>query len=189
MALSEIEFELSAEQYALMNYAGLQQGQPLSLTLDGGILLPDLAASFWFAVQKDPLAKSFVRFGPALYAFAGQIIEAEIEYGSEQLAHLAVDCGPFLRLTCAPGADGMLPYGTWETRYIVGVASVQGFVEENFDIGVGRNVDVTLWHFRRLVLNPGDPAFGQWYESVEIPPVPFQHDRLYVTARLHRQGI
>jgi hypothetical protein len=190
MTLPEIEFELSAEQFALLDYQPLQQGQAFSLTLDGGILLPDPGAAFWFDVQPEPLPKRFHKIGPALYAFSGRIDDAEIEYGREQLAYLSVDCGIlFLRVTCAPGEDGQLPYGTWETRYIAGVASVQGLFEENFEIGVGRNVNVTLWHFRRLVLRPGDPNFGQWHESVELPSTPFRHDRIYITARLHRQGI
>lgn len=190
MSLPEIEFELSAEQYGLLGYGGLQQGQSLTLTLDGGILLPDPAASFWFAVQPDPLPKVFRAIGPAIYAFSGQIDEADIEYGREQLAYLSVDCGDlFLRVTCAPGDDGQLPYGTWETRHIAGVAAVQGLLEENFEIGVGRNQDVTLWHFRRLILRPGDANFGGWHESVELPPAPFQYDRVYVTARLHRRTI
>ena len=188
MALPEIEFELSAAQYALMGYPGLQQGQPISLMLDGGILLPDPGASFWFAVQQEQLAKTFQKIGPAVYAFAGQIEEAEIEYGQEQLAYLAVDCGDLvLRVTCAPGEDGMLPYGTWETRYIAGMAAVQGLPEESFELSIGRNVDVTLWNFRRLVLRPGDPNFGQWHESFSLPATPYQYDRVYVTARLHRR--
>jgi hypothetical protein len=190
MTLPEIEFELSAEQFALLDYKVLQQGQAFSLTLDGGILLPDPGASSWFEVQPEPLPKIFHKIGPALYAFSGRIDDAEIEYGREQLAYLSVDCGNlFLKITCAPGEDGQLPYGTWETRYITGVAAVQGLFEENFEIGVGRNVNVTLWHFRRLILRPGDPNFGHWHESVELPSNPFRHDRIYVTARLHRQGI
>jgi hypothetical protein len=190
MTLPEIEFELSAEQYELMGYPGLQQGQALTLTLDGGVLLPDPGASFWFAVQKEPLPRQFQKIGPGLYAFAGQIDEADIVYGQEQLAHLSINCGAlFLRATCAPGEDGMLPYGTWETRHIAGVASVQGLVEENFEVGVGRNVNVTLWNFRRLILRPGDASFGQWHESVELPASPYKYDRIYVTARLHRNFV
>jgi hypothetical protein len=190
MTLAEIEFELSAEQFALLEYKSLQQGHSFSLTLDGGILLPDPGASFWFAVQPEALPKQVHKIGPGLYAFSGRIDEAEIEYGREQLAYLSVDCGHlFLRVTCAPGEDGQLPYGTWETRSIAGVAAVQGLFEENFEIGVGRNVNVTLWSFRRLVLRPGDPNFGQWHESVELPSTPFRYDRIFVTARLHRQGI
>lgn len=190
MTLPEIEFELSAEQYALLDYKGLGQGQAFTVTLDGGVLLPDPAAAFWFAVQPEPLAMAFQPIGPSIYAFAGRIDEAEIEYGREQLAHLSVNCANvFLRITCAPGADGQLPYGTWETRYIAGVAAVQGLFEENFEIGIGRNIDVTLWGFRRLILTPGDPNFGQWHASAELAPTPFTHDRVYVTARIHRQKV
>ncbi len=190
MALPEIEFELSAEQYALLGYKGLHQGQSYSVTLDGGVLLPDPAAAFWFSVQPEALSPGFHPIGPGVYAFSGRIDEAEIEYGREQLAHLSVNCGEvFLRVTCAPGEDGQLPYGTWETRYIAGVASVQGLFEENFEIGIGRNLDMTLWHFRRLVLTPGDPNFAQWHESVDLVSTPFEFDRIYVTARLHRQTI
>jgi hypothetical protein len=190
MTLQEIEFELSAEQYEVMGYPGLRQGQALTLTLDGGVLLPDPGAAFWYTVQKDPLPQQFQKIGPALYAFAGQIDEADIQYGQEQFAHLSINCGNvFLRATCAPGADGMLPYGTWETRYIFGISPLQGLIEESFDISVGRNVNVTLWNFRRLILRPADSDFGRWHESVQIPPSPFQYDRIYVTARLHRNVV
>ncbi|MEZ4837373.1 MAG: hypothetical protein R2873_36150 [Caldilineaceae bacterium] len=190
MSLPEIEFELSAEQYALLAYKGLQQGQSYTVTLDGGVLLPDPAAAFWFAVQPEALTPVFEPVAPSVYAFAGRIDEAEIEYGREQLAHLSIDCGTvFLRVTCAPGDDGQLPYGTWEARYIAGVAAVQGLFEENFELGVGRNINVTLWGFRRLILGPGDPNFGQWHESVELASTPFTHDRVYVTARVHRNTV
>ncbi|MBI3958052.1 MAG: hypothetical protein HY328_04505, partial [Chloroflexi bacterium] len=78
MPLPELEFELSAFQYELMNFPGLQQGESLSLVLEGGILLPDSGAERWYAVQPEPLEKRFVHVGPAIYAFAGQIVEAEI---------------------------------------------------------------------------------------------------------------
>lgn len=190
MPLFELEFELSAEQHRLMEYPELRQGQPLTLVLDGGILLPDPGASAWYAVQKEALDPGLHRVGPGLYAFAGQISEAEIEYGREQLAYLGVHCGPtHLRITCAPQEDGQLPDGTWETRYISGLANVQGLVEDPFNLGIGQAVDVTLWQFRRLVLSPGDPNFGQWYETPELPPVPFRHDKIFVTARVHRRGV
>ena len=190
MPLSEIEFELSASQYELMGFPGLQQGESLSLVLDGGILLPESGAEHWYAVQPEKLEKRFVRVGPATYAFAGQIVEAEIEYGREQLAFLSIDCGPVhLRVTCAPGEDGQLPYGTWETRYISGLAYVQGIVEDSYENPVGRNLNVILWNFQRLVLTPGDAVFGEWHESGDLPPAPIGMDRIFVTARVHREGI
>lgn len=190
MPLSEIEFEFSASQYEMMGFPGLQQGESLSLVLDGGILLPDSSAQHWYAVQAAPLEKRFVRVGPATYAFAGRIAEADIEYGHDQLAYLSIDCGPVhLRATCAPGEDGQLPYGTWETRYISGLAYVQGIVEDSYENPVGRNINVIVWHFRRLTLAPGDAVFGEWHESDELPPHPLGVDRVLVTARVHREGV
>ena len=190
MPLSEIEFELSAAQYELMGFPGLQQGESLSLVLDGGILLPDSAAVYWYTAQPEPLEKRFVHVGSATYAFAGQIVEADIEYGKEQLAYLSIDCGPVhLRVTCAPGEDGHLPYGTWETRYISGLAYVQGIVEDSYENPVGRNTNVIVWHFRRLVLTPGDAVFGEWHASDELPPHPLGVDRVLVTARVHKEGV
>ena len=78
MALAEIEFELSAHQYELMGYPGLKQGASLSLVLDAGVLLPDTAADSWFAVQTEPVPPQFCMIGPAHYAFAGQIVEADL---------------------------------------------------------------------------------------------------------------
>jgi len=190
MTLPEIEFEFSAAQYELMGFPGLQQGESLSLALDGGILLPDSGAERWYTVQAEPLEKRFVRIGPATYAFAGQIVEAEIEYGHDQLAWLSVDCGPVhLRVTCAPEDDGQLPYGTWETRFISGLAYVQGIVEDSYENPVGRNTNVIVWHFRRLPLTPGDSIFGEWHESDELPPHPLGVDRVFVTARVHKEGV
>jgi len=190
MTLPEIEFELSAAQYKLMGFPGLQQGESLSLVLDGGILLPDSGAEHWYAVQAEPLEKRFVRIGPATYAFAGQIVEADIEYGREQLAYLSIDCGAaHLRVTCAPGGDGQMPYGTWETRHICGLAYVQGIVEDSYENPVGRNLNVIIWHFQRLVLAPGDAVFGEWHETSELPPHPLGVDRVFVTARIHKEGV
>lgn len=190
MSLTEIEFELPAEQYMLMDRPGLQQGASLTLTLDGGVLLPDSAAEHWFWVQQEPLTPAFVRVGSATYAFAGRIDTAEIEYGREQIAHLSIDCGILsLRVTCAPGDEGLLPEGTWETRYICGLALVQGIVDESFETGVGESVTLTIWQFERLVLEPGDPNFGRRFESDSLPPAPYRHDRIFVNARLHRRTI
>ena len=188
--LPQIEFELSAEQFALMGYPRLQQGLPLTAVLDGGVLLPEPGPEPWYAVQKEPLTPSFIQIGPALYAFAGQIVEVDIQYGSSQMAVIVVDCGfVTLRVACAPNDDGVLPEGTWETRYAAGFAPVQAIVEESFTSPVGRTVDLSMWGFRRLLLSPNDSAFGSWHQSSEIPPAPFTNDRLLIQARVHRQGI
>lgn len=191
MALPEIEFELTAEQYERMGYPGMKQGAPLSAILDAGVLLPDRAAESWFAVQPDALPAQFVRTGPATYAFAGQIIAAELVNADDaQTAVLSVDCGlVHLRVTCAPHADGRLPYGTWETRYLAGIGRVQGIIEDEFKTGIGQPIGCTIWGFRRLLLKPGDPLFGEWRTSVELPPLPLHYDRIVVVARLHRARI
>jgi hypothetical protein len=188
MPLVEVEFELSAQQFELMGYPGLHQGESLPLILDAGVLLPDPAAESWFFVQPEPLAPQFVLVGPATYAFAGQIVEADL-FKSEgaETGVVLVQCGDVaLRVTCAPQEDGVLPWGTWETRYLVGIGHVQGIVEDAFQSPVGNPQGVTIWRFRRLILRPGDPLFGQWHESVELLPSPFQYDRIIVTARVHR---
>lgn len=191
MALPEIEFELPAAQYALAGYPVLKQGVPVSVVLDAGVLLPDVAADSWFVVQPEALPARFVCIGPATYAFAGQITEAEISTeDDEQTAVLSVNCGSVhLRVTCAPQADGRLPYGTWETRYLTGVGRVQGLLEDAFKRAIGRTTDATIWGFRRLTLQPGDALFGQWHESSELPPLPFHYDRVVVVARVHRARV
>jgi hypothetical protein len=188
MPLAEIEFELSANQYQFMGYPGLHQGESLSVVLDAGVLLPDPAAESWFAVRQEPLAAHLALIGPATYAFAGQIVEADL-FKSEgaETGIVLVQCGAVaIRVTCAPQEDGMLPWGTWETRYLAGVGRLQGIVEEDFQSAVGRPQGVTIWRFRRLILAPGDPLFGQWHETVDLLPSPFRYDRIVVTARVHR---
>ena len=191
MPLDEIEFELSAEQFAAMGYPGLRQGQPLTLLLDGGLLLPDAGALTWFAVQKEPLPPRFVRTGLAQYAFGGRIRAAELlKEGDVQRGVLLVDCGIApVRVTCLAQADGTLPWGTWETRYICGHLLLEGLSEDAFAVGIGDAVGVTIWDFRRLILTPGDPHFGAVHESEALLPQPFIYDRLFVTARLHRARI
>jgi len=187
--LPDIQIELSALQYELMGYPNLRSGQSLSLILDGGVLLPDLAADSWFTVQKEALTPHFVHIGPARYAFAGQIRAAELlaEEG-EQFAVLLVACGDApLRITCAPLDDGRLPFGTWETRYVTGLCRVQGVVEEEFTTSLGEQVGVTIGEVARLVLTPGDPHFGEWHTAGELPPTPYRYDRIFLQARLHRQ--
>lgn len=191
MTLPEIEFELTAYQYEQMGYPGIKQGAPLNVILDAGVLLPDVSAESWFVVQKEALPAQFVHVGPATYAFAGQIVEAElVKEDDEQTAVLLVDCGAVrLRVTCAPQADGRLPYGTWETRHLSGIGRVQGIVEEEFKTAIGHPTNVTVWRSRRLVLKPGDHLFGQWHESVELLPLPLHYDRIVVVARIHRERI
>lgn len=188
MSLDEIEFELSAEQYAAMGYPGLRQGQPLTLLLDGGLLLPEAGALTWYTVQKEPLTPRCVRTGPAQYAICGQIRAAELEkIDGVQRGVLLVDCGIApVRVTCLAQADGTLPWGTWETRSLTGHLLLEGLVEDAFAAGIGEVVGVTIWHFSRLMLTPGDPNFGSFYEADALPPQPFVYDRIFVTARLHR---
>lgn len=188
MALTEIEFDLSPQQFEAMGYLHLQQGQPLDVQLQSGELLPEPGMDAWYAVRPEPVTPQLVRVGRGLYAFAGQITQAEIvkDEGLETAA-LVVQCGVApLRVLCAPQTDGTLPYGTWETRYLVGTGRLYGIVEEDFAIGVGERIGVTIWSFRRLLLSPGDPAFGEWHESVELLPTPYRYDRVLVTARIHR---
>lgn len=195
MPLTEIEFELPAIQYELMGFPGLQQGQPLSLMLDAGVLLPEPSADGWFAVQKERLPLSFVHIGHASYAFTGQITEADLtKEGSgpdaEETATVLVNCGDaVLRVTCAPMTTGQLPFGTWETRYLTGYSRIQGIVEDDFSSPIGQPVGVTIWNLRRLVLTPGDPLFGQWHETDSLPPTPYTYDRILIRARIHRNQL
>ncbi|MBV7336940.1 hypothetical protein KFU94_53685 [Chloroflexi bacterium TSY] len=184
---SEIEFELPAVQYEVMGFSGLIQGQPLSLILDAGVLLPDPAADHWFAVQKEPLAPCFVHVGPATYAFTGQIQQAELfKELEEESAIVIVDCaGIRLRVTCGAMDDGRLPFGTWETRYLTGISLIQGIIEEDFSMPIGEFIGATVWSIRRLVLTPGDPLFGQWHHSNELARAPYTYDTVLISARLH----
>jgi hypothetical protein len=63
----------------------LTQGQPLSVVLDAGVLLPDPSADNWFTVQQAPLPPQFCQVGRGAYAFTGKIIAADLfkEDGAE----------------------------------------------------------------------------------------------------------
>ena len=194
--MSEIVFELSALQYELMGFPGLQQGQSVDLVLDGGLLFPEADAANWYDVRSEPLSPSLIQVLRGRYAFAGQIKEAEINRvtgsaGSEENeAILLVDCGVVpIRVTCAAREDGLLPWGTWETRFLAGYAGLQGIVEEDFSTSIGQTVSLTIWSIHRLVLTPGDPLFGQWYEGDTLVAAPLGFDRVWITARLHRHSL
>lgn len=191
MALREIEFELPAEQYDGMGCPGLQQGQSLTVLLDGGLLSPGPEAESWYAVSRQPWPGRLVQVGRARYGLSGQIQEADLFREEEmQLAAVVVDCdGIPVRALCLPQDDGDLPFGVWETRYLTGFTRLAGIVEEDYRLPVGRSLGVTLWGFRRLVLTPGDPKFGQWHESAELLPMPYRYDRVLITARVHRPTV
>lgn len=184
----ELEFELPAFQHELTGYAGMQQGEPLTVTLESDVLAPDPAATGWFMVQKEPLPVRFIQIAPATYAFTGQIVAAELEKADgTETAILLVQCAEIpIRVLCAPEEGGRLPFGTWETRYLTGVSRLHGLIEDDFHTAIGRSVDVTIWQFRRLVLTPGDAVFGQWYETDRLPPTPYRYDRVLIQSRLHR---
>ena len=186
MPLTEIEFELPAEQFALMGYPNLQQGHVLTLQLETVVAAPH-GDDAWYHVQKEELDAQFVRVGRAQYAFAGQITDADVQKSDDyESAAVIVQCGEIpVRVLCAPGPDYRLPYGTWETRYLTGYSRIAGIVEDDFGV-VGKQVTVTVWSFRRLVLRPGDAQFGEWRETTELPPTPYQFDRVVITARVHR---
>jgi len=185
--MTEIEFDLPAEQFALMDFPNLQLGQTLTLQLETHMLTPDVEP-YWYHVQSEKLSPQFVRVGRAQYGFAGQIDDAYLtKDGAFENAALLVQCGEVpLRVLCAPRPDGRLPYGTWETRYVTGYSAVFAIVEDSYEVPIGKLVTVTLWSFRRLVLEPGDAMFGEWHETDELPPVPYSHDRVVVTARVHK---
>jgi hypothetical protein len=173
-----------------MGYPALQQGQPLSVQLETAMLLPEPGGDGWFTVQKEPLAPQFIAVSRGLYAFSGQIAQAELVKEDEvESATLLVQCGVPLRAVCGPQEDGTLPFGTWETRYLTGLGRVVGIVEDDFVTGIGELIGVTIWRFYRLTLAPGDPNFGQWYESAELLPTPLNDDRVIVVARVHRTGL
>ncbi len=192
MPLQEIEFDLAADQFEMMGYPLLRQGQSLDVQLETSVLLPDAGGEGWYAVQKEPLTSQLLPVGYATYAFAGQISQAELEKDEDGAASatLLVRCGGApVRALCAPHADGRLPEGTWETRYLAGMSRLHGLVEEDFATAVGERIGVVLWGFRRLVLTPGDAAFGRWVETVDLLPAPYVYDRVVVTARIHRSTI
>ena len=191
MALTEIEFELSAEQFELIGFPNLQQGQALTVQLETDVVSPDWALPSWYTVQKQHLESRFVHVGPSQYAFAGRITDANIvDVEGIASASLMVQCGEIpLRVVCAPKVDGQLPYGTWETRYICGLSRISAIIEDDYSSPVGKQKDVTIWSFRRLVLRPGDTQFGQWHETTELVPTPYRHDRVLVTARVHREPV
>lgn len=189
MALHEIDFELSAEQYERMDYPGLRQGQPLSVILDAGVLLPEPTTFAWYVVQPAAITPRLAVVARGIAAFAGQIEAADLTRdGDEEVATLLVNCGVApLRVTCAPQADGRLPFGVWETRFLTGHAPLYGIVEDDYMSPIGEVIGVTIWGFRRLVLTPGDPLFGQWVMSDELISTPFRYDRVIVTARIHER--
>lgn len=194
--MSEIVFELSALQYELMGFPGLQQGQSLDVVLDAGLLFPESDAASWYHVRSEPLPPRLTQVALGRYAFAGQIKEAEInkvegdDGVEENEAILLVDCGSAsLRVICAAQEDGLLPWGTWETRFLTGYAALQGIVEEDFSTSIGRSIGVTIWHIHRLVLTPGDPLFGQCFESDSLVAAPLGFDRVWIAARLHRRSL
>jgi hypothetical protein len=188
MSSTEIEFELAAEQYERMGFPGLNQGESLTVTLDAGVLLPEPSADSWFVVQKEPWPALFKPVAPATYLFCGQIQQADHNrVDNEETAALSVDCaGVPVRVTCAPGEDGRLPFGVWETRYLTGIGRVQGVVEDDFATSVGQTIDIIIWGFKRLVLTPGDPVAGEWYATESLEPTPYLYDRVFITARLRR---
>lgn len=191
LPFKEVEFEFSAEQHQLLGAVELSQGHPLELTFETSVLLPEPSSESWFSVQQEPLDSQFVRISAGTYAFSGQIQEAEIHKEDEgEIAFLLVMCGNVpLRVICGPGEDGRLPWGTWETRYLTGVSRIQGILEDNFATGIGVTIGATVWSVARLVLSPGDPNFGEWYETDSLPPSPYNHDKIFITTHLHRQGI
>jgi hypothetical protein len=188
MALTEIQFDLSPQQFAMMEYPHLRQGQSLDVQLQTGELLPEPGSEGWYAVRPEPLSPQLHVVGRSLCAFAGQIALADIVKDEDfETAALVVQCGVApIRVMCAPQEDGTLPYGTWETRYVSGIGRLYGLAEEDFSVGVGERIGVTIWTFHRLILTPGDAAFGQWHESTELLPTPYEYDRLVVTAHIHR---
>src|SRR3954467_8841810 len=111
MALTEIEFELSPQQFEMMGYPHLRQGQPLDVQLQSGELTPEPGAEAWYFVRPEPVAPQLIQVDRGLYAFAGRIEQADIvrEEGFETAA-LVVQCGVApVRLLCAPHSDGVLP--------------------------------------------------------------------------------
>ena len=94
MALTEIKFELSPQQFEWMGYPHLRQGQPLDVQLQVGELLPEPGAGEWYAVRPEPLSPRLIQIDRAAYAVAGQITQADIVKEDElETAALVVNCG------------------------------------------------------------------------------------------------
>ena len=95
MALAEIEFELSAHQYELMGYPGLHQGESLSVVLGCRraacrIRRPTVG----LPCSQEPLPPQSGTVGPATYAFAGQIVEADLfKSDGAETGVVVVQCG------------------------------------------------------------------------------------------------
>ncbi len=143
MPLTEIEFELPAEQFALMGYPNLQQGHVLTLQLETVVPRPTGTTPGTMCRRRSWTPNLCVS-GRAQYAFAGQITDADVQKSDDyESAAVIVQCGEIpVRVLCAPGPDYRLPYGTWETRYLTGYSRIAGIVEDDFGV-VGKQVTVT----------------------------------------------
>ena len=74
MPLTEIEFELSAEQYQRMGYPGLAQGEVAKRRAgDRSVTTRSRRWKDGLPYEKEPLAPRFIQVAPATYAFAGAI--------------------------------------------------------------------------------------------------------------------
>lgn len=188
---NEVEFELSATQHEKLGPVTLSQGQPIELTLETSVLLPDPSSESWFTVQPDPITPRFERVSPGTYAFSGKIQDAEIENeDGDQIAFLLVACSNVqFRVICGPGADGRLPWGTWESRYLTGVSRLHGLIEDDYATSIGHTFGATIWQVSRLILTPGDLLFGQWHHGSELTAAPYSYDKIFITSRLHKGTI
>ena len=61
MPLTEIEFELSPQQFKMMGYPQLRQGQSLDLQLQTDELLPEPGADAWYAVRPERLSSQLIQ--------------------------------------------------------------------------------------------------------------------------------
>lgn len=180
-------FTLSDEQFAANDRSGVMVGLPLVVQLDAGLLsMGHEAGDSWFE-RSAPGRQLLKQISLERYAFSGRLVELDRWRSDNDLfCQALLDCGLPVRLDVAePGAahrSHEAPYGLRVGDWLLGIASLQGFLAIDPGTALWQPVEGTIIDIQRLCLTPTDPAFGtlRWLHG--LPRRSYAPDQVFITV-------
>ncbi len=181
--MTHLTLNLSSHAFAARNYLGVEVGATFQIMIATDLLgqatYEDPAG--WFEQSATALQPVLIQINAARHAFAGRVRSRFLWEGEDlSIAYLLLDTPTPITLLASNFDD--LPPDVQEGDWVYGIATLNLFWEDTFDIPLGQPIQVVIEDIQRLFLHPG-PGFGLSQSVISLPPEPFGQDQVFLVLR------
>ncbi len=192
----KLTFRLPSESFSRYEHGVIGLATMLDVFIKGDLLMAAAIddPSGWYVRVPSSESRELHPLGLAFYAFSGEVQETHVEqHGLEIYYDVLLDCGVPISLLLTdpdarPGQGDLGKHVPDPGAWLQGVACLGLDWGDQEVLPVGHSFAATVSGIDRLVLRSG-PGFGSLRAEVDLPLTPFAPDQIYLTLRLHDQGI